>query len=176
MTDGEFEKAIDICEKLDFFGGCRAGRELWFGKPADVQDIDIQKFAEDVAFLKDFINRQKAELEKTGEKWAELYADTVTKWEEAYEELEADVDKQYEQAKADILGNMADGGTSCHWCINQHRAEAVREFVERLLERVAVKTLVGKSEYYSDGFIEATCWYDEEIDNLVKEMTEEAEL
>lgn len=28
--------------------------------------------------------------------------------------LEAEVDKQYEQAKADILGNMSDGGTSCH--------------------------------------------------------------
>lgn len=53
------------------------------------------------------------------------------------------------------------------------RAEAIKEFVERLFERVAVKTLVGKSGDYSDGFIEATCWYDEEIDNLVKEMTEE---
>jgi hypothetical protein len=57
--------------------------------------------------------------------------------------------------------------------LRKARAEAIREFAERLFERVAVKTLVGKSEDYSDGFIEATCWYDEEIDNLVKEMTED---
>ena len=56
--------------------------------------------------------------------------------------------------------------------IAEVRAKAIREFAERLFERVVVKTLVGKSEDYSDGFIEATCWYDEEIDNLVKEMTE----
>jgi hypothetical protein len=56
--------------------------------------------------------------------------------------------------------------------IAEARAEAIKWFAERLFERVAVKTLVGKSEDYSDGFIEATCWYDEEIDNLVKEMTE----
>ena len=58
----------------------------------------------------DLINRQRAEIE----------------------ELEAEIDKQHEQAKADILGNMADGGTSCHWCIEQHRAIAVKEFAERL--------------------------------------------
>ena len=154
---------------------CLAGEDEIFCKDCAFRDMDrgfaCKKNVSKAAI--DLINLQKAEFEKTGEKWAELYADTVTKWEEAYEELEADVDKQYEQAKADILGNIADGGTSCHWCINQHRAEAIREFVERLFERVAVKTLVGKSEDYSDGFIEATCWYDEEIDNLVKEMTEE---
>lgn len=37
MKDNEFAKAIDLCEKLDFFGGQRAGRELWFEKPVDVQ-------------------------------------------------------------------------------------------------------------------------------------------
>ncbi len=46
--------------------------------------------------------------------------------------LEAEVDKQYEQAKADILGNMSDGGTSCHWCIEQHKLNAINEFAERL--------------------------------------------
>lgn len=53
---------------------------------------------------------------------------------EEIEELEAEIDKQYEQAKADILGNMADGGTSCHWCIEQHKLNAFKEFAERLEE------------------------------------------
>ena len=49
------------------------------------------------------------------------------------EELEKEYDKVYEQAEANILGNMADGGTSCHWCIEKHKAEATKEFADRLL-------------------------------------------
>ena len=37
MTDNEIIKAWDILAKLDFFGGQRAGRELWNEKPVDVQ-------------------------------------------------------------------------------------------------------------------------------------------
>jgi hypothetical protein len=94
------------------------------------------------------INRQKAEIERLNHIRAELSRE-IDRLEEAY--------SIYEETTG----------------LKQVRAEAIREFVERLFERVAVKTLVGKSEDYSDGFIEATCWYDEEIDNLVKEMTEE---
>jgi polyhydroxyalkanoate synthesis regulator phasin len=64
MTDNEIIKAWDILAKLDFFGGQRAGRELWFEKPVDIQDEDIRNFSNDVAFLKDFIDRQKAEIER----------------------------------------------------------------------------------------------------------------
>jgi hypothetical protein len=95
----------------------------------------------------DLINRQKAEIERLNHIRAELSRES-DRLEEAY--------SIYEETTG----------------LKQARAEAIREFVERLFERVAVKTLVGKSEDYSDGFIEATCWYDEEIDNLVKEMTE----
>lgn len=64
MTDNEIIKANDILDKLDFFDGQRAGRELWFEKPFDVQNEDIEDFSKDIAFLKDFINRQKAEIER----------------------------------------------------------------------------------------------------------------
>ena len=64
MTDNEIIKANDILDKLDFFGGQRVGRELWFEKPFDVQNEDIEDFSKDIAFLKDFINRQKAEIER----------------------------------------------------------------------------------------------------------------
>lgn len=63
MTDNEIIKAWDILAKLDFFGGQRAGRELWNEKPVDVQNEDIENFKKDIAFLKEFINRQKAEIE-----------------------------------------------------------------------------------------------------------------
>ena len=85
----------------------------------------------------------------------------ITRKNEEIESLEAEIDKQYEQAKADILGNMADGGTSCHWCIDQHRAKAIREFAERLKAEATLQ----------HGGV--TVVYGSCIDNLVKEMTED---
>lgn len=51
---------------------------------------------------------------------------------EEIKDLEEEYDRVYEQAEADILGNMADGGTSCHWCIAGHRADAVKEMQNEL--------------------------------------------
>ena len=81
---------------------------------------------------------------------------------EEIERLEAEIDKQYEQAKADILGNMSDGGTSCHWCIDGHRTAAIKEFAERLASKVNCIP--------QHHFTLAQVLFD--IDNLVKEMTE----
>lgn len=71
----------------------------------------------------DLISRQKAEIER----------------------LEAEIDKQYEQARADILGNMSDGGASCHWCISQHKSEAIKEFTERLEDEAYGNDLYDRS-------------------------------
>lgn len=76
--------------------------------------------------------------------------------------LEAEVDKQYEQAKADILGNMSDGGTSCHWCIEQHRLNAIKEFAEELKAKEAVHFCkCGQPFVYTDLF-------NGEIDDLLE--------
>ena len=58
-TDNEVIKAFDILDKFEFFGGQRAGRELWFNKPTDIQNKDIGGFLRDLDFLKQFINSQK---------------------------------------------------------------------------------------------------------------------
>lgn len=63
MTDNEIIKANDILDKFDFFNQ-RAGRELWDEKPVEIQDADIRNREEDIKFLKDLINRQKAEIER----------------------------------------------------------------------------------------------------------------
>lgn len=49
------EKAIDILDKIDFFQGQRAGRELWNEKSRYVQEIDLKNFQEDVALLREYI-------------------------------------------------------------------------------------------------------------------------
>lgn len=57
----ELKKAIEILDKLSFFGGQRAGRELWNDKPREVQDEDIASFNRDVEWLRDFICRMNDE-------------------------------------------------------------------------------------------------------------------
>lgn len=64
MKDTEIIKAFDILDKFEFFGGQRAGRELWFNKPTDIQNKDIGEFLRNLDFLRLFINRLKAENER----------------------------------------------------------------------------------------------------------------
>jgi hypothetical protein len=49
------QEAIDIINKFDFFYGQRAGRELWFDKPREVQDMDVRNFARDCCLLLEYI-------------------------------------------------------------------------------------------------------------------------
>ena len=49
--------ALEVLDKLSFFGGQRAGRELWNDKPRDVQDEDIANFNRDIEYLRDFIRK-----------------------------------------------------------------------------------------------------------------------
>ena len=53
----ELTKAMEILDKLSFFGGQRAGRELWNDKTREVQDEDIANFNRDIEYLKDIIRK-----------------------------------------------------------------------------------------------------------------------
>lgn len=53
----ELRKAIEILDKLSFFGGQRAGRDLWNDKPREVQDEDIASFNRDIEWLREFIRK-----------------------------------------------------------------------------------------------------------------------
>ena len=63
MEREQIIKALDILERFDFFQGQRAGRELWNEKPFDVQEQDIAKFSQDVAWLKNYIKELTEENE-----------------------------------------------------------------------------------------------------------------
>lgn len=54
----EIEKAIEILDKISFFGGQRAGRELWNDKPREVQDGDIANFNRDIEYLRGVIRKR----------------------------------------------------------------------------------------------------------------------
>ena len=49
--------AEEVLDKLEFFGGQRAGRELWSDKPREVQDEDIAKFNRDIEYLRGVIRK-----------------------------------------------------------------------------------------------------------------------
>ena len=57
----------DILDKLQFFQGQRAGRELWAHKPKEVQDQDIADFNRDVEIVRSAL---KAEPVRHG-RWEE---------------------------------------------------------------------------------------------------------
>ena len=114
FTDEEVIKTIECCLKAKTRGDCEKMRCPAFNKEgciyylqADGTD-EMDSFIEMLKFALDLINRQKAEIA----------------------ELEAECERQYEQAEADIRANLADGGTSCHWCIEGHRAEVANEFID----------------------------------------------
>ena len=139
-----------ICEGCPLYNKERCRDQL---KRAIIDKLNCQK-AE--------IDRYKEQCSKCGEKTAKTIInlqDLLAERKDEIEELEAEIDKQYEQAKADILGNMSDGGTSCHWCIEQHKTEAIKEFAGELKRRLiagGIFPVLVKNE----------------IENLVKENTE----
>ena len=49
--------ALEVLDKLSFFGGQRAGRELWNDKPRKVQDEDIASFNRNIEYLRDLIRK-----------------------------------------------------------------------------------------------------------------------
>ena len=84
---------------------------------------------------------------------------------EEIKDLEADYDRVYEQAEADIRGNMADGGTSCHWCMDKTRADTVKRMQERLKAKSFRDVPVFGEPYSCVDFVI--------IDQVAKELLEE---
>ena len=66
----------------------------------------------------------------------ELIEDKIMLAKEEYDDLCANYDKVYEQAKADILGNISDGGTSCHWCIDENRRIGKEEALKQIWHKI----------------------------------------
>lgn len=60
-------KALDVLYKMDFFQGQRAGRELWFKKPFEVQEQDIAEFSQGIVFVKNIITNALALIREQAE-------------------------------------------------------------------------------------------------------------
>ena len=117
MNELKPEDVMDILEKMDFFQGQRAGRELWHEKPFEVQEQDIADFSRDVSTIKLFINIVLSQLR---EKDAEI------------ERLTAQIEH------CDACDRIGLTHTEHMYCIKQAKSEAITEFAERLKGRFNV--------------------------------------
>lgn len=177
MTDKEIIKALECCGKPVDENSCSEC-------PYHCYEEDCHKLLPQAI---DLINRQQAEIEnyiKVAEYQQNLTLKKsfeIKELKAEIERLEAEIDKQYEQAKADILGNMADGGESCHWCIDEHRKNAIKEFAEKLKAKFSDieyvikthrKTLpVERVKAEVDAVLQNGC--SNIIDKVLKEMEDE---
>ena len=82
------EQATDILDKMEFFGGQRAGRELWCDKPKEVQDKDIEDFCRDLQTLRSAI--KVATDTNVGDKWVSVDERLPITREEAEKYFEID--------------------------------------------------------------------------------------
>ena len=53
--DTEKSEILDVLDKMQFFLGQRAGRELWNDKPEDIQEKDLENFNEDIQKIKEYL-------------------------------------------------------------------------------------------------------------------------
>lgn len=56
------EAPKDTLDKIQFFQGQRAGRELWNDKPRDVQNEDLATFNRDIDSVRDYIISLEKEI------------------------------------------------------------------------------------------------------------------
>ena len=127
MKPEDVTRALDILDKMDFFQGQRAGRELWNDKPFEVQEQDIADFSQGVATVKKVIEASLALLREKDallEKWD---ADLKT-----YELMMMSKDAEIERLKK-ASKNLSELGNG--WIVTGYkniRADAITDFAERL--------------------------------------------
>ena len=74
MKDKEKQtKVFDILDKIEFFQGQRAGRELWNDKPKEVQDKDIADFIKDINYIRSYLQDSVVLSREEYEKLRSLY-------------------------------------------------------------------------------------------------------
>jgi hypothetical protein len=121
MENLNAENIIEILDKMDFFQGQRAGRELWNDKPFEVQEQDIANFSRYVNLLKNYIKELTRKLEIAN--------------------LEIECKERICESYALQYGTVADKEV---W-LNKERADTVRKMQERLkAEAITIQDHTGK--------------------------------
>lgn len=139
-------RALDILDKMDFFQGQRAGRELWNEKPYEVQEQDIADFSQGISTVKKVIEDASALLrekdvliEALTIKSEDLEAELIQSYE-LFKENDAEIERLQKICHSYALqyGTVMDKGN----VLERARFETISEVVERL--KLAGNELVNK--------------------------------
>lgn len=84
-AEEEHDRALNCLEKMQFFMGQRAGRELWMSKPKNVQDVDIEQYNHDIETVMHYIRQLENHIGELTAKVSQL--DHVTRERDALLEL-----------------------------------------------------------------------------------------
>lgn len=68
MSEIKTSEVLDILEKLQFFQGQRAGRELWLDKPPVVQEQDLYNFNRDIEKIRSYIQAKNNMMQEIVER------------------------------------------------------------------------------------------------------------
>ena len=181
MTDNEIIKVKDILEKWEFFLGQRAGRELWFDKPAEIQDKDIYNFLRDLKSVKDLITRQQAEYENLKVENQSLRS-AANSLKMHYEEAQAKIErlKPFEDKIAEFKSHirvedmLVFASSLEEWlefCDNL-KAEAYKECLAKVKNYIKTHcNPYGKPDFDYDTSVKILNF----IDNLAKEIAGESD-
>lgn len=78
----EIKKGLECLDKMQFFMGQRAGRELWNEKPHDVQEQDLEQYNRDAKKVRALIQQLQAEKAEQAETIEYLKAE-IEEYEES---------------------------------------------------------------------------------------------
>ena len=79
LLEEEHYRAMECLEKMQFFMGQRAGRELWMSKPKNVQDVDIEQYNHDIEIVTHYIQQLENHIGELTKKVEQLEA-AIPKW------------------------------------------------------------------------------------------------
>ena len=137
MKDKEKQtKVFDILDKMEFFQGQRAGRELWNDKPKEVQDKDIADFIKDINYIRSYLQDSVVFSKE------ELKEKYVPK---SFYELA----KKVHEEKVEKLENLIN-----YWIENWKQAstETAEKFLQLAYDRCLEKSFIKKVEELAKQF------------------------
>ncbi len=163
FTDDELQRCIECCIKGKVWGDCKKlncpairkqGCHFYLRTDDDYENTIYIEILKDALAL---INRQKAEIERLNAVHADM-TESLRLAAEANKDMQAEIEAQ-EEEYADLLGQR----NAVEMMLDISRAEAIKEFADKVIDLI----------YGADDINAVSEW---QIRNLVKEMTEEAEL
>lgn len=88
--------------------------------------------------------------------------------EKQVDELKQEHEKAYEIERANIQAEIAEAGTSCHWCRQQAEKDTAKEMLTAIIEGF-VFTFKTNNEDYKNGYDQALTDYDNNLKKFFKE-------